>query len=106
MVSAELHLHDDLGRATLVSDDRMVAVTDLLATGMPDATARRCARHEARFEDPDLAVGAADLHDLSRLIPLLHLDTPDAQHHLGRRMATAPHPSPPAPRSHARRDEK
>src|SRR3546814_9283470 len=66
MVSAELHLHDDLGRATLVSDDRMVAVTDLLATGMTDATARRCARHEARFEDPELAVVAAALPAVPR----------------------------------------
>src|SRR3546814_8002657 len=97
MVSAELHLHDDLGRATLVSDDRMVAVTDLLATGMTDATARRCARHEARFEDPELAVVAADLPDVSRLIPLLDLDTLDAQSIIGRWKANGPHPSPRGP---------
>src|SRR3546814_15587877 len=97
MVSAELHLHDDLGRATLVSDDRRVAVPDLLATGMTDATARRCARHEARFEDPELAVVAADLPDVSRLIPLLDLDTLDAQSLLGRWKANGPHPSPRGP---------
>src|SRR3546814_15853358 len=75
----------------------MVAVTDLLATGMTDATARRCARHEARFEDPELAVVAADLPDVSRLIPLLDLATLDAQSILGRWKANGPHPSPRGP---------
>lgn len=49
-------------------------IPNLLAAGMAEDTARRCARALARFDDPELDVAGAALPDLARLLPLLDLD--------------------------------
>ena len=64
---------------------------------MGDGTARRCARRLARFEDPELAVVAADLPDVSRLIPLLDLDALNGSAIAARWRANGPHPPPRGP---------
>jgi S-DNA-T family DNA segregation ATPase FtsK/SpoIIIE len=48
-------------------------VADVLATGMAEPQARRCARALARFEDPELPVQGAGLPDTVALLPLLKI---------------------------------
>ncbi|WP_028062828.1 FtsK/SpoIIIE domain-containing protein [Solirubrobacter soli] len=68
---------------------------ELIVAGLDPATARRCARDLARFEDPELSVAGAGLPDSVRLLPLLELDavTPDA---IRRRWQRAGTPASPA----------
>jgi DNA segregation ATPase FtsK/SpoIIIE, S-DNA-T family len=70
----------DLGDAELRRPQERLVVRELTVAGLDDATARRCARALARFEDPELSVAGAGLPQLVRLLPLLGLDelTPDA----------------------------
>jgi S-DNA-T family DNA segregation ATPase FtsK/SpoIIIE len=51
-------------------------VDGLLATGVPEPLARRCARALARFEDPELRVPGAGLPDRVALLRLLKLTDP------------------------------
>ncbi|MDQ3646291.1 MAG: FtsK/SpoIIIE domain-containing protein, partial [Actinomycetota bacterium] len=53
------------------------SVDDVLLAGLSSATAQRCARDLARFEDPELSVAGAGLPDGARLLPLLGLDRVD-----------------------------
>jgi S-DNA-T family DNA segregation ATPase FtsK/SpoIIIE len=68
---------------------------ELIVAGLSLATARRCARDLARFEDPELSIAGAGLPDSVRLLPLLELDavTPDA---IRRRWQRAGTPASPA----------
>jgi DNA segregation ATPase FtsK/SpoIIIE, S-DNA-T family len=70
----------DLGDAELRRPQERLAVRELTIAGLDDATARRCARALARFEDPELTIAGAGLPQLVRLLPLLELEevTPDA----------------------------
>jgi S-DNA-T family DNA segregation ATPase FtsK/SpoIIIE len=54
------------------------AVDGVLLGGVSVATARRCARDLARFDDPELSLAGAGLPDGVRLLPLLGLQRVDA----------------------------
>jgi S-DNA-T family DNA segregation ATPase FtsK/SpoIIIE len=56
----------ELRRLTLAE-----TVGDMLATGITEPLARRCARALARFEDPELRIQGAGLPDMVTLLPLL-----------------------------------
>ncbi|WP_052720807.1 FtsK/SpoIIIE domain-containing protein [Actinoplanes rectilineatus] len=55
-----------------------VAVEEVLLAGIPVADARTCARHLARFDDPELRRTGAGLPDGVRLLPMLGLAQVDA----------------------------
>jgi DNA segregation ATPase FtsK/SpoIIIE, S-DNA-T family len=91
-------LRSPLGDADLRRPQVAWQVRDLVICGMDDATARRCARAMARFEDPEMHVVGAGLPSLVRLLPLLGLDDVDGRELLERwrRLPSDPPPAAPA----------
>jgi S-DNA-T family DNA segregation ATPase FtsK/SpoIIIE len=81
--------------------ERNHRVERVVATGMADDTARRCARALARFEDTEVAVAGAGLPAAVRLLPLLdHVAAGadlDADAVLARWAAAGIDPAPRAP---------
>ncbi|PPF63842.1 cell division protein FtsK [Rathayibacter tritici] len=64
--------------AVLSRPDERTTVEDVVLAGLAPATAERCARDLARFEDPELVTAGAALPSLVRLPPLLGTDRPTA----------------------------
>ncbi|MEX2659364.1 MAG: type VII secretion protein EccCb, partial [Acidimicrobiales bacterium] len=65
------------GEAKLRRPQRREEVERFLAGGMAAPTAERCARHLARFDDPELEVAGSGLPDEVALIGLLPVDVVD-----------------------------
>ncbi len=64
---------------TLTRPDELSSVEDVVLAGVDVATARRCARDLARFDDPELVVPGAALPGLVRLPGLLGLEELSAE---------------------------
>ncbi|HEX8101646.1 MAG TPA: FtsK/SpoIIIE domain-containing protein [Solirubrobacteraceae bacterium] len=69
---------DDHGDGTVSQPAEGTTHRGVLMAGVSVGTARRCARHLARFEDPEVERPGAELAESVRLLPLLDLETVDA----------------------------
>ncbi len=78
VVTTVVDLRSSLGDARLLRPQEGTAVDGVVVCGVTAATARRCARLLARYEDPELELPGAGLPALVRLLPLLGLDDVDA----------------------------
>lgn len=70
---------------------------DVVPAGLSVASARRCARALARWEDPEVAVPGAGLPTMVRLLPLLGLENAGADEVLARWAANPVDPPPATP---------
>ena len=84
------------GEARLRRPQRGEVIERLLAGGMDDDAARRCAQHLARFDDPELDVVGAGLPGRVPLVALLAGDALDATAVGARWRAAGPDPGLPA----------
>jgi S-DNA-T family DNA segregation ATPase FtsK/SpoIIIE len=73
-----IEIVDPDGDATVRRPAEGVVAEDVLLAGLTVARARTCARHLARFDDPELRQAGAGLPDGVRLLPMLGLARVDA----------------------------
>ncbi|MEY2434259.1 MAG: segregation ATPase FtsK/SpoIIIE, family, partial [Acidimicrobiaceae bacterium] len=97
MCTTIVAIGSDLGEAELRRPQDRLHLRDVLVAGVDDATARACARHLARYEDPEHALAGTGLPDTVRLLPLLGIDEPTPDAILDAWRSDDPDPSPSTP---------
>ncbi len=88
-----IEIPDTFGPATCRFPANGRGVSDLLPTGLSAEIMLECARALAGLKDPEVAVAAADLPDLVRLIDLLGDEAPAAREIIDRWNAAGPIPA-------------